>query len=124
MSPEVFDSASRIALRIPSCSSLLRNALVRIVLPTRSRAASAKATASAAESAKPAATATPRRPAATAATDRQEHGTAAARGITPSDKSAQPPRHDDHHDHKYDEDPDVRIATTTMVYGYSRVSSL
>src|SRR5438105_2646850 len=114
ISPEVFDSASRIALTIRSCSSLLRNSLVRILLPTRSRASAAKTPASAAESAKAAAIS--RRPAATATTYGKEHGAATAGRITPTAKSPQHSRNDDQHDQKNEEEPNTRTATTTTFF--------
>src|SRR5207237_6728219 len=99
ISPEVFDSVSRIASTIRSCSSLLRNSFVRMELPARASASATEASAATAESTKSTAA---RGPTASASYG-EKYGTASARRVG---VSAETPhysgndRHDDEKDNK------------------------
>src|ERR1700757_2883988 len=92
ISPDVFDSASRIAFTIRSCSSLLRNSLVRIRLPASARTSTAKASSTSTKSAKAAATRRPTTAPSAAETHWYENRAASARGVTVATEPSHHPR--------------------------------
>src|SRR6266404_1681560 len=99
ISPDVFDSAARIACTIWSCSSLLRNSLVRIALPAGTGAAPTETATAATES-----STASRRPSASSTAHRQEDGTASARGVAVTAESSHHSRNDNQDRDKDDEE--------------------